>query len=471
MAMLSRTGTGLLVAGGLAVIGVMAYALSLGNGALGTHRDATAEVAVFYPDSGLWLNVRQGIRACADRGLLDVIDLGGESALVRSRQSGRLVRFTWYGASGVWDIRDTLRTQLASDSPPVAVVGSSNTALTATLAHELAKGSARDSDPDAGPILLVSSATSVLVEAPWNEPESPGEKRQATQPDRVALLDIDPGRTFRFCLNNERLANLVVGYLSLQNPDRPEKVILLVDRYDPFSKDLAGFFEKAVGRTFPDTPILRREVTPSWNGFPGSPTVEEIQVADSVWKEAGGAPNGRSVWLMLPLQDDPARRMLDALAARSPEGRVPLLRAVCGDGIGRQMLCQLAGTLPFPLWCAASTSAYLPGLEALDSNGTAQIEAEIVSALIAGLDRSDRSLARALSGLRIKAGAPAAMGRSLAFDNGERTGDDLGHVLEIRPGESSVLAHAPQLDGTWLDLRWIGDRWQPIPALSDVVRR
>jgi hypothetical protein len=56
----------------------------------------------------------------------------------------------------------------------------------------------------------------------------------------------------------------------------------------------------------------------------------------------------------------------------------------------------------------------------------------------------------ALAALRLAAGDPRAVGRSLAFSrSGERVGDDLGHVLMIRPDSDRVYAQARGPSGRW----------------------
>jgi hypothetical protein len=86
------------------------------------------------------------------------------------------------------------------------------------------------------------------------------------------------------------------------------------------------------------------------------------------------------------------------------------------------------------------------------------IPAEIVAALAHALDTpggtrvTPDSLRRALAEMRLGASDRAALGRSLAFSRtGERVGNDLGHVLMIRPDRPSVFSVSREPSGRWLE--------------------
>jgi hypothetical protein len=452
MATTNRVGTWLILAGGLVLIAVMAYAITLGGGGLLPRAGAgdTVEVAVFFPDTNSWRNFRQGVEICRDRAILEVQEQGTDAVVVRSRATGRTVRFAWDGSLGIREIRDSLDRRLAASEPPVAVVGSTNTALTIALAEELA-----DNAPDGGgPVLLVPSATAVEVVPAGG----PGDAAGPT-----SLLDLYPGRTFRFCLNNARFAELVVGFLADQRGERPAEVVLVVDSFDPFSVDLAVEFERVIAARFPGASLTRSDPRPGTGGLAGSPSPEQVELAESVWRKAADSTDRGPVWLVLTTQGSPANRLLEVLRAQAgPAGSRPgNLRVLCGDGIGRATLGAFAGALPFPVFSVASASASARRDESGDdSNG--QIQAEVVSALLACLDRPGAPLAEALARLDLAPEDDHAVGRSLAFSAGEREGEDLGHVLEARPDEASLLAHEPGPGGRWTDLSWTPDGWRPI---------
>ena len=84
------------------------------------------------------------------------------------------------------------------------MVGSINTTLTLALAREWRPGAAKTKP---GPVLLVTGGDvggggAVAL-------DQPGGGADSAVPD---LLDVYPERMFRFCLNNPRLATLVIDF-------------------------------------------------------------------------------------------------------------------------------------------------------------------------------------------------------------------------------------------------------------------
>jgi hypothetical protein len=280
----------------------------------------------------------------------------------------------------------------------------------------------------------------------------------------VNLLDILPGRTFRFCPNNQHQADLIVRCLADRGAGQAmRRAVLVVDRRDPYSVDLAACFHRAVEAVAPDAEIVERADSrgvPVLHDPAMRPGAEEEALAESIWHHADNLPRGQTNWVVLPLQSEPTQRMINALrrharGSSGPDGGP--IRVVCGDGIGFSVLAPLAGRCEFPVWCSSSASA--PAAAQAVGQGVSpdtQIPAEIVSALIHVLDLpADRPptanrLRDGLAALRLDARDPAAMGRSLAFSrSGERVGDDLGHVLTIRPGRATVDAISRAPTGRW----------------------
>ena len=450
--------------GGLVLVSVVAYALMLGGGFSTNSADGSAQVAVFYPDSNSWRTFRRGLLACQERGLLRVVGEGGDWILVRSTDQGRKVRFCWDAALGERELRQHLNDRLNAPNRPVAVVGSINTTLTLALARELAAWSRSHETP--GPALLVTGATSVEVErspstGPLVEPI----------PESQPLLDVYPGRTFRFCLNNRRLASLVIDFLSEQEGETPSTVFVVVDRYDPFSEDLAAFFDQAVRQHFPETPILLRE--PSADRAFGA-EIDEMGLAEEIWSHvrlAGSEEPSQPVWVMLTTQGEPAERVLAAIESRGPSEPTRSLRLLCGDGVGRSTLLTLARSMPCSVVSSTSNSPRVRGLSAFDSVAQGQIEAEVVSAILTGLNLNPTDLAASLARLSIPAQVPSAIGRSLAFEDGERKGADLGHVLEVQPRSGVLEAHAPGPDHAWSTLRWVGEGWRATASGAEAGSR
>ncbi len=446
----NRFGTGLLGTFGLGLAGLMVYTLAFegcrsnegGSGAAAV----SSEVAVFFPDRRDWSHFRHAVEVCVGRKLAKAVEDDGESVVVATPRHGRRVRFGWRGVRGVGETGDEVARSLATRPPPVAVVGSSTSVLTVALAE-----ATREAGPS-GPVLLIPWATALMAALP-------GQDRP------VALLEIDPGRTFRFCPDNRRLAESVVNCLIDQGGGKsPRRAYVVVDPHDPYSIDLAGCFRAAIRARGSGVEVIDRPETlgvPSVNRLPGAPVVpsaEEVALADEAWSSAEGSGEGEATWVVLPLQGDPTRRMLAALRRRSTwRGRVGSegpIRVVCGDGVGRETLDALAGLRSFPIWCASTASSRSPDHGV---NNDTQALAEIASALLLAVDLppADRPVSAdavrdALATLDLPATDARAFGRALAFEpDGERRGDP-GHVLAVRPGSPLVAEFARGPDGRWV---------------------
>ena len=450
---MSRIGQGLLLAGGLVLAALMVYTLRFdpNHGAKGRHAtSAAATIAVVYPDRTLWREFRHGIIACERKRLLRVVEESDGSILVETAKYRAPARFDLHDVRGLRETKEEVRTLLLGTSAPIAFVGSSNTVLTEAVAEALRE--AADRGGGRGPVLLVPWASAVL---------SPG---RAPGEGPIALLDINPGRIFRFCPNNQRQADTLIDCLAASEDQKgPARVVVVVDRHDPYSVDLAAAFHRSAARVAPGAEIVERADSldrPLPTDAHALPGPFEEALAESIWREADGRPNGATTWVFLPLQEDPALRILTALRRHARREKAPgkgPLRVVCGDGIGFSNLIALAGRCPFPLWCSTSSSA--PAAAQALGQGLSpdtQVAAEIVAALVLCLDQAgDRSatadeLRGRLTALKLARDDPAAMGRSLAFArSGERIGDDLGHVLLIRPDSPDVFAVERAPSGRW----------------------
>lgn len=429
-----RIGNGLLFVGGLSLVGLMAYTLLYDARPARPATTAGAlEVAVVLPSRDDWHNVRQGVLACVRDELLELREDGTDSVTVQvPGKRGRLIRFAWRRAPGVVETREVVDRLLSRPSPPAAVMGSSNTTLTAALAEALRDlGGARPG----GPLLLVPWATSTF---------SRGETR---------LLGIDAGRTFRFGLDNRRLAQLVVGCVQAREPARPpHSVLIVVDPADPYSIDLADGFEAAIRRAAPGVEIVKEEDGHSSPGLGYAPGRTDARLAARVWERARAAPEGSSTWLVLPLQGAPTRRILTALDGRAP-AEPPALHVLSGDGIGLTTLFDFTRLRSLSVWCGSSNAAPADDDSTINMPPTALVLAEAVSALSLAVARAGAGpdgLRDALAAIDLAADDPAAFGRPLAFDeSGERRGPGIGHVLAVRRGEDTVEAFAPRPDGSW----------------------
>ena len=434
-----RIGSVVLGGFGLALAVLMIYTLifeGAGGCAPSARPEGQVDVAVFFLERAEWRIFARGVAACVDpkRGLGRLVSEEDDALLVETANHRRAIRFLWRGVRGEGQERDVLHRLVESPEPPFAVVGSSNTVLTAALARQLEED--KDDRPGGGPLLLVPWATSVF------------------------LADLYPGRLLRYCSNNRREAGLLVDCLKARcRGPGPRRAFLAIDRLDPYSVELGRFFREEVGRAYPGAEILDLDdpagpPRPLISGSPGLPTAIEQRRAKAIWRGVIDGPVGET-WVLLPLQLEPARRMLVALNGASPgrhDAEARPLTVVCGDAVGLTNLAGFANQLVFPVW-SVSTAGDHGASHRLEEDIREQ--AEIVASLLIGLDRPGDAPSPddLLSALRRVGGgeAPSPFGRPLAFTPaGERDGYEPGEVLLLRPDSPEVFVFCP---GKWLDPR------------------
>ncbi len=462
----SRLGTGFLGVAGLLVVSLMGYTLFFTGEQTSGRRggvlpgvESAARVAIFLPNRSDWTDFHEAAAACERRNLIRLGPDHDGTFVVESVGSGRRIQFERHDVRGISDTRDDVRRLKNTGSVPIAVVGSTTSVLTVAIAESLR------AEGDHGPILAIPWATSVQVQRLVGGSE-------ASRRDLVPLIEIDSGRTFRFCPNNHQLADSVVDCLVARDDGRlPGRVFLVVDPFDPYSDDLATCFRQAIRARKPDVEIVERADAVDLPTFARpldaspEPSSTEIDLADAIVssQETGDL---RPTWVVLPLQDQPARHMIAALRRRSAwpsstvKGRGPL-RVVCGDAIERQALHDLAGQGGLSIWCA-STSSTGP----LVSDDT-QALAEIVSALVWAVDHAPAptitpdQVRDAWRSIDLPAHDAASLGRALAFEpNGERRGDP-GRVLAIQPDAAVWVEYA----------RSSTSGWQPVDLSAPVTPR
>jgi hypothetical protein len=454
MVALRRVVSVLLALAGAALALLMAQTLVIGHWLRPRPVPDDATVAVFYPSNASWLDFRQAAMLCVDRGLAVPVEKGRDTIVLATPRLHRRVRFRWHGAQGQTETAQELRRLLDGPTPLQAVIGSSNSAMTALLADTLAASRSAHR-----PALLLTDASASRVTL---------EGASAPRP----LLSIHEGRTFRFILDDARQATLLIGRLVGQGESKRDiaGAFLAVDRNDPYSRDLAEALIEALARESPSTPAPEDDRVLDLTNRAGVASPLERQWARRVWQEVQEAGPGSLVAVFLPLQEGPARRLLLALEGYAPPrtsaGAFPCV--IVGDGLGRDALEELAGPLSFPVWCASSLGT---GPDAAASRGPL-IQAEAIATVLACLDRSEQvpqDLAEALHELDLP--ATRAIGRPVRFQaDGERADDDLGLVLSIEPGETLVRAHRPLADGSWADFVADGDGWRS-DAPDAVARR
>lgn len=430
----NRFGTAAFLAGALGLAALMAYTLvgvDLGTPSPSWGSPPEWQVAVVFPDPSDWHDFRQGIASCEAKGLLRVTSRDEGAVAVATPRLGRALRFRFVPARGVVETRDEVRRLAESADPPIAFVGSSNTTLTSAMADVLRTIGGGKAG---GPVLLVPWATSVAAEG-----------------SRTPLLASYPGHVFRMCPNNRREAGLVVGCLASRAPKaRPSRVFLVSDPADPYSADLAGCFREAIAGAVPGADVAESTDVVGQAGPDDEPSARDAAWASKMVASLEALPADRPAWLVLPLQEQPTRRLLRALTASLRGADVPRLEVLCGDGIGLETLGEFAGPGAPSLWCVTAASDFGA---APDAPQDVQVSAEVVASLVWGLDRGTASasaLHDGLASLDLAADDPSAMGRSLGFTaEGERKGQDLGRVLHLEPGRREVLAYAKGPEGNW----------------------
>ena len=271
------------------------------------------------------------------------------------RNQENRIRIRWYKLSGEVGTREWVSRLADREPPPVAFVGGA----TSDRAIELAKA-LRDQETWKGPkpLLCLTTAT-----ADWADADLP---RDASG-DQVRLLDLYPGRSFRFCFTNSAMARAVLDFvwqtpglrphgpaappavlsmLGAGNPWNGVAVVPLLSRElppqahilswmdDPYSADLAlrfrELFRPDSGMGLECTSVGVTEIRYSV-GTIGSVNEREKGGTGLILDE-GTPPRGRKQLLVLPAVTQPARRMIRAFAADSPLiGRSMV--AVTGDGV------------------------------------------------------------------------------------------------------------------------------------------
>jgi hypothetical protein len=392
--------------------------------------DGQLDVAVFFLERDEWRIFARGVAACVDDkcGLGRLVSEEDDAIIVETPKQRRKVRFGRQAVRGEGQVRGELQRLAELPTPPIAVIGSSNTVLTAALARQLEEHRKKARPVGGCPILLVPWATSVF------------------------LMDLYPGRILRFCSNNRREAGLLVDALK-SRPGRPgpRRVFLALEPLDPYSVELGEFFREEIGRAFPRAEFLGlQDGTPSaarprLAGISTIPSAIEQRRAKAIWRAVTEGP-GDETWVVLPMQLEPALRMLAVLNGASPGRHDADLRpliVICGDAVGQTTLAALANQLVFPVW-SVSTASDHSATQRLE--GDIREQAEIIASLLIALDRpGDAPTPDALLSV-LKApggdGPPAPFGRPLAFtQSGEREGYEPGEVLTLRPDSPTVFVH------------------------------
>lgn len=367
----------------------------------------------------------------------------------------------WYKLTGQQSTADWVKELLARRPAPLALVGGGSSDRARELAIALASGPARLADP---PLLCLTTATA-------DEVEHGGQ--------RVNLMSLHPGRSFRFCFTNQQMAGALLQFLWREPSLRPTRgpAFLLAWRDDPYSLDLIGQFrgwiesgrqqagDLEASRRFPEvTEIWERLIPHSISRLTEPNDREVAAVQDLLQALAEGPPQERAL-LVIPAEAKAARRVLRTLFRDDPAATRRWV-ATPGDTVAFNTLYRDRRAqwpiqeLPLPLviFChrnPVSLEAGFGSEEECRNNPQLSMTSTDDLLLFASLGEALLEAALPQDGL---IGSPSAVGERL---RGKRTRGGqpfFDHLGNLRPnsGEHLVL----------LEPRFAGERVLPQAVLS-----
>jgi hypothetical protein len=294
-----------------------------------------------------------------------------EIAIRRATHVGTL-HVRWYKTASDATAEQWIEGLALRDPAPLAVVGGSSSDQAYRLAVALNRTPVWVGDR---PLLLITSATAETLNVDPDDPTRP-----PSNPSRApVLMNVYPGRSFRFCYTNRQMAAAVIDYVVRDLTLMPGSVgwpgfrtlgagvvgawpavggladlassgpaVFAVEWEDDlYSEDLANSFKDAIEHRLTahfdptslprpnNAPVFIRDCIPlipySVGGF-WRPNPEEAVAVQEIAARLR-PPGNRSVLIVPTGSSAPARRVLLALAERVPlVGRRVV--AVTGDGIG-----------------------------------------------------------------------------------------------------------------------------------------
>jgi hypothetical protein len=254
----------------------------------------------------------------------------------------------WYKLTSAADSSDWVKRLARRGAPPLAFIGGGTSDRAVELARALADAESAWSGP--APLLLITTATANGV----------GDAGMSQQ----SLMDLYPGRSFRFCFTNEQMAKAVVDFVwsqpnlrpvghpapilsgiaaaaagpltaalvAIRSDEQPPVCYALSWDDDPYSTDLADQFHAAFHQShLPPVIMEQRWSIPFSVGEFDQPNAVEAQTVDRLLEQLRSAPFERRV-LILPAGAAQSRRILQALAEALPNVRRKVI-AVGGDSI------------------------------------------------------------------------------------------------------------------------------------------
>ncbi|HZY83937.1 MAG TPA: hypothetical protein VFE78_03845 [Gemmataceae bacterium] len=433
-----------------------------------------------------------------------------EVALSFGPGRGRLV-FRWYKLTSDWNTHDWVEALLKRAPPPLAVIGGSSSDGARDLAWQLDQAGAA-LPADARPLLLLTTATADRVPDPAGAGTRPppvpalaAEEPEVTP--GVALNDLYPDRTFRFCFTNRQMAGAVTHFLWSQPDLRPDYAPPYMVRWDDdsYSRDLIEGFWQALERRVEkkeftmDVLPTPQVIDSSVGGF-SRPNRFEAKVARDLLdlRQAPQQARQKRPLLVLTGQSAPSRRFLRALVRSAPDLARQFVVAT-GDAIAFNNVYRDRGVawhvqdLPIPLvfFChhnpIDSEAGFRPlpgdrvgagppaprpsGSDLTAATGTEDIllYGDIVEALAQG--RGGRpaanatELAAGLAEARVNGGHVGFGGEGLTLfrpdGHGRRQGGTGEHIVTFRPHVKDGRVLPEATIGVWA---WHGRRGASPPA-------
>jgi len=171
-------------------------------------------------------------------------------------EAGKRFVFRWYKLTGAWKTCDWIEALLARQPPPLAIIGGSSSDSARELATCLNRNAAKLPAQDR-PLLLLTNATADKV-APYSEGETA--LIATTEEATVPMMQLYPGRTFRFCFANKQMAAAVSDFIWGRDDLRPDKdpVYMALWNDDSYSRDLIDGFGTALRQ------VTARDLANQW---------------------------------------------------------------------------------------------------------------------------------------------------------------------------------------------------------------
>ncbi len=230
--------------------------------------------------------------------------------VVKVRGDQKLV-FRWYKLTNDQRTEAWVQALLDRPRPPLAIIGGSSSDsardLALSLRNQIAKRGLRS-----GPQLLLTAATADHVSVP--------------EAAEIALHDIYPRRTFRFCSTNQQMARAVTEFVWSQDELRPDTAPVYVAQWedDAYSKDLTARFCESLNVALdahgPSQFPVSSRIDYSVGGFDEpnrweGPAIKELLDAKM---SKQNADQRRPVLVLSAPSTQPARRFLRGLTAAAP---------------------------------------------------------------------------------------------------------------------------------------------------------